>query len=459
MNEPLNDSIVERVQQLAGALRRVSVDVSTGEVIDACEALSHLDLLDRPTLKAALKATLVKRALDGGRFDRLFETFFRRTAPDRSDATSPEYRPGAAGADGTGSDDFSARVMAALTAADDDELRLLATRAVELYAGSGAAEASQKYFLHRVLRAADLSRLVTSAFQQARRDGQQSELELMLQRRELLAALERFRRLLATEIADRFGPVAADRDDDIDLADRELLRLSPAEMAELRALVRPLARHLAARLQRRRRSVVTGRLDARRTVRRSLQSGGVPLDVALRRRHPHRSEIVLLCDVSGSVAEFARFTLALMYAVHAEIPHLRSFAFVDGVAEVTDLFTEATHEVHVARLLERPGVIGHDGHSDYGRVFAQFGRDHLRSLSARTTVVITGDARTNYRDPDITAFRAIAARVHRVVWLDPEPEHDWDRNDSAIPAYRPHCDGVFEVRTLRQLSTAITHLV
>jgi uncharacterized protein with von Willebrand factor type A (vWA) domain len=449
-----NPSIVERVQQLARALRRVSVDVSTGEVIDACEALSHVDLLDRPAIKTALKATLVKRSMDGERFDRLFEVVFRPSAPERPGGPSPGVGP-AGGAGATTADDFGTTLVAALGTADEDELRLLAAQAVELYSGGDAVEGSRKYFLHRVLRATDLSRLVSSALQEARRDGDRSELELMLYRRELLAALERFRRLLATEIADRFGPKVDEAADEVDLADRELLRLRPAEMAELRELVRPLARDLAARVQRRRRSVVTGRLDARRTVRRSLQSGGVPLDVVLRKRHPHRSEIVLLCDVSGSVAEFARFTLALMYAVHAEIPHLRSFAFVDGVAEVTDLFTAASHEVHVARLIERPGVIGHDGHSDYGRVFAQFARDHLRTLSARTTIVVTGDARTNYRDPDTAAFRAIATRVRRVIWLDPEPRDQWDKNDSALPSYRAHCNGVFEVRTLRQLAAAI----
>ena len=120
-----------------------------------------------------------------------------------------------------------------------------------------------------------------------------------------------------------------------------MLQLSALELSELRRVVQPLARQLAARISSHRRLRSTGRLDPRRTVRRSLQAGGVPLDVVMRRRHPHRPELVLLCDVSGSVAEFAQFTFTLVHALHDELRRVRSFAFVDGIAEVTDLFESA----------------------------------------------------------------------------------------------------------------------
>jgi uncharacterized protein with von Willebrand factor type A (vWA) domain len=241
---------------------------------------------------------------------------------------------------------------------------------------------------------------------------------------------------------------------------RDLLELSAVELSELRRTVQPLARQLAARIGRRRRQQSTGRLDARITTRRSLQSGGVPLDPAWRKRHPHRPDVVVLCDVSGSVAEFAQFTFTLVHALHDELSRVRSFAFVDGVAEVTDLFNQATHELHVARLLERKGLIAETGHSDYGKAFELFSRQHLDgAITPRTTVIVTGDARTNYRAPGLVPFRTLCQRARRVYWFNPEPEADWGADDSAMAAYRTTCAGVYEVRTLRQLADAIAAVV
>ena len=201
---------------------------------------------------------------------------------------------------------------------------------------------------------------------------------------------------------------------------RDLLELSAVELDELRRTVQPLARQLAARIGRRRRQQATGRLDARTTARRSLQSGGVPLDPAWRKRHPHRPDVVVLCDVSGSVSEFAQFTFTLVHALHAELSRVRSFAFVDGIVEVTDLFAAATHDIHVARLLERRGLIAGDGHSDYGQAFELFCRQHLDgAVTPRTTVLVTGDARTNYRPAGVVPFRSLCQRARRVVLAQP----------------------------------------
>ena len=286
--------------------------------------------------------------------------------------------------------------------------------------------------------------MLTTEMQRLRRDEAMglTELELLLQRNELARLLEDFRRELAAQIADRL-----DRGDLADAADtppmtRDLLALSAVELNELRRTVQPLARQLAARIGRRRRQRATGRLDARTTARRSLQTGGVPLDPAWRKRHPHRPDVVVLCDVSGSVAEFAQFTFTLVHALHDELARVRSFAFIDGIVEVTDLFEAATHDIHVARLLERRGLIAGDGHSDYGQAFETFCRRHLDDVvTPRTTVLVTGDARTNYRAAGLTPFRSLCQRARRVYWLNPEPEDQWNTDDSAMSAYSPTLRG------------------
>jgi uncharacterized protein with von Willebrand factor type A (vWA) domain len=458
---PERAPLLHHVQRLASELRRAGVAVSTGDVIDAGRALGYVDLLDRATVRAVLRATMAKDPVATDRFDRAFGRVF---GPALVPGREPE-RPLAGSevaVDQGPAGDTSAAILAALGAGDAEQLRLLAARAVELYGGDLEA-GSERYLLQRVLRAVDLSRMMVAAMQQLRRERELDEFALLLARNELRRLLEEFRRALAAEIAARrplegFGPVG--RDESLAVEDVELGRLAPAQLAELRRIVRPLARQLAARVGRRRKPRPTGRLDVRRTVRRSIQSGGVPIDVVNRRRHPHRPDVALLCDVSGSVADFAQFTFDLVNAVHAELASVRSFAFVDGVAEVTDLFAEARYDLQVARVVERRGVVGLDGHSDYGQVFGQFERSYLAgAVTHRTTVIVTGDARGNYRDDNVAAFARLAQRARRLFWLNPEPRDEWGEDDSLIEVYRPHCTGVYEVRTVRQLADVIAQLV
>lgn len=458
MSEP--HPLLDRILTLVDQLRRRGVDVTTGAAIDAVAAMTHLPLDDPEAVKAGLRATLVKSSDPTNEFDRAFRAVFAGIGMVQIDTVEvTEEQPAV-----TTPGELSGALLRAMQQGDEAQIALLAQQAVEAYAGfDDDQEHSERYYLHRVMRAIDLSRMLSAAMQQLRREGELTELELMLARNEFAELLEHFRRRLAAEIAARLG-AGRDHHADVDpgsgVADRDMLQLSALELGELRRVVQPLARQLAARISSHRRLRSTGRLDPRRTVRRSLQAGGVPLDVVMRRRHPHRPELVVLCDVSGSVAEFAQFTFTLVHALHDELQRVRSFAFVDGIAEVTDLFESAQHEIHVNRFVERRGVLGEDGHSDYGRAFSRFVEHHLAdAVSPRSTVIICGDARTNYRPDGAEALKAIAAQARRVFWLNPEPEDEWGASDSAMQDYREHCRGVYEVRSLRQLGDVIASLV
>lgn len=473
-NSPSAESaILDRLVALAERLRDSGIDASTSEVIDAARTLEAVDLSARPIVRECLRAAMVKRPDPERAFDRAFDAVFRavaaNTGSDERDADSNGSAPTAAATGTPGPvvppGALDEAVLRALLAGDDVSLAELAEQAVAAYSGIDDGDGSERYFLHRTLRAIDLSRMLSAAMQTLRRDSDLGDLDLMLRRNEIVAMLDEFRRRLAAEIALRTRD-ARRGDEAIDIPERlrpeelDLVGLSRTEYEQVRALLQPLLRRLAARIGQRRRRRSTGRLDLRRTVRRSLQSGGVPLDVVTRRRHPHKPEIVVLCDVSGSVAEFAQFTFTIVNALHDEVRNVRSFAFVDGIAEVSDIFEGARYEIPVNRLVERRGVVGLDGHSDYGNVFARFRSEHLDdAIGTGTTVIVTGDARGNYRDGGAEHFERIAARARRVYWLNPEPESTWGDDDSLIEQYRRACTAVFEVRTLGQLADVIAELV
>ncbi len=177
-----------------------------------------------------------------------------------------------------------------------------------------------------------------------------------------------------------------------------------------------------------------------------------------RRPKATRPELVIVCDVSGSVAEFARFTLALMSAMSAEFSALRCFAFVDGIDEVTRIVVDAGGVLTPGHVLARTNVVWRDGHSDFGRVLEQLAVRFPDALTPRSTLLITGDARNNYRSPNTRGFESIARRVREVHWLNPEPRLRWGSGDSAMDTYSRACTSVHEVRTLRQLELAVARI-
>jgi uncharacterized protein with von Willebrand factor type A (vWA) domain len=411
-----------------------------------------VDVGRRPELRAALRCVLVKYPHHDARFDAAFDRAFPARPSGPGPPTGGADLAGRAAdlASATGGDTLDARVRGAIDGATLDDLRVLAERAVDEYGGFDEGVRTERYHVYRVLRAVDLARLLHDAIRRARDRGEDVD------RADVSARVEALRRLVTEQVRSRLAERGEpDRAFDAGALDVDIVRASATQLDEMREAVRPLVRRLAARLRLRRQSARTGRVDMRRTARRSVATGGVPLDVVYRRPRAHKPEVFSLCDVSGSVADFAGFTLTLISALAGELAGTRTFAFVDAVDEITQL-VDRPAPVEPWQILQRGRVIGADGHSDYGAVLAEFWDGYGRAgLTHRSTVLIAGDARTNYRPERVEQLAAIARRARAVYWLDPEPRAEWDTTDSALAAYAPYCDRVFEVRTLRQLAAAV----
>jgi uncharacterized protein with von Willebrand factor type A (vWA) domain len=239
----------------------------------------------------------------------------------------------------------------------------------------------------------------------------------------------------------------------------EFLRASSEQLRQMQRVVAPLARTLATRLAARRRRARAGAIDLRKTLRKSMSTGGVPINVVLAKPRPARPELVVLCDVSGSVAGFSHFTLLLVHALRQQFSRVRVFAFIDTTDEVTHMFgPEADLAVAIQRITREAGVYSRDGHSDYGNALRSFAERHAHQLRFRTTVLVLGDARANYHATGAGALKAIASRAGHLFWLNPEPSAAWDSGDSVMHEYARFCDGVFECRNVRQLRAFIAQL-
>ncbi len=460
-------------------LRDARVPVSMVEVLDAFDCLRHVDLADRAQFRAALAATLIKRAEDRSTFDVLFDVCFPLT---RSQPAAPGDGRAAAPARGNretaggepvelpepdGGGEASTELLQALLEAlrDDDEAAMaaLAGLAIDTFGGmEGQREGTERYFMYRILRQLELYRLIQMAMAE-RLTAQGTGADLLdarLERERLERRLEEFRRMLAERVRHRLAAQtgaegAAELYRERQLDDVDFLGASTTQLEELRQAVRPLARKLAARVASKRRRRNRGRLDVRRTLRRSLQYGGVPVEPAFRARHATRPDLFVLADVSGSVVEFAEFTLSLLYAMSRELGRFRSFAFVDGIDELTGLLAQSERGLDLRATFARAEVVADDGHSHYGQVLERFAERWGGDLDGRSTLIVMGDARGNYRDPGVETLRQLRARSRRLYWLNPEPRRQWDTTDSVMSQYARHCDRVFEVANLGQLADCV----
>jgi uncharacterized protein with von Willebrand factor type A (vWA) domain len=463
------------------ALRTAGIPVSLTENLDAMEALRFTPLEDREAFKYALAATLVKNNAHWKAFETVFEVYFSlrgsqyRIVEGDSDTPVEELindLMGSREGEGTGTDGLTPEQLAellyrALMDGNDAMLRAIARAAVTRYAGMEPGRpVGGTYYLYRTLRQLDLDSVLEKMMEATRQQTRDelTDLEERLAREEYETRMDGLRREIEAEIRRR---LVADRGADAVAKsvrkplpeDIDFMHASRDELVALRRAIAPLTRKLAARLARRRRHGRKGPLDFRNTVRHSLSYGGVPAEPKFRYPRPSKPEIMVVADISGSVAAFARFTLQMVYAISSQFSRVRSFVFIDGIDEVTDYF-RSTEDISEAihRINTEADVIWVDGHSDYGHAFETFWDRWGREVNSKTTVLLLGDARNNYHASQAWVLAEIAKRARHVYWLNPEPRSYWDTGDSIVSQYATHTDGAYECRNLKQLERFVEHL-
>ena len=474
----LSDFIVE--------LRRAGLPVSLTENLDAMEAVTHVPIEDREAFKYALGATLVKNHAHWKAFEVVFEVYFSLRGPEyevirEGDDVAPadedaEFAPGqgqqpqggGGGMQALTPEQLAEMLFKALMNGDAAMLAALARQAVTRYAGMEPGRpVGGTYYLYRTLRNLELDEMLDNLMEASRDEAPEdlTPLEERLERDEFADRIEQLKREIEAEIRRR---LVADRGVDAMAKtlrkplpeDVDFMHASREELANLRKAIYPLTRKLAVRLARKRRHGRKGPLDFRSTMRHSLSYGGVPAEPKFRFPRPAKPEIMVVADISGSVAAFARFTLHLVYAISNQFSKVRSFVFIDGLDEVTRFFEgvedigEAVHRVNT-----EADVVWVDGHSDYGHALGVFWERFNRDIGPKTTVLVLGDARNNYHASQSWILKEVQHRARKVYWLNPEPRAYWDTGDSIVGEYGTHCDGVYEVRNLRQLETFVEKLV
>lgn len=459
--------LIDREIAFFDALRAAGVPVALSEVIDATRAMGVIDLMDRESLRHAFAASAVKRPHHRPTFDRLFDLWFPAVTGDPT-VVGDDGVDGAGAAGEQTPDEMKQalrdRLRDLLEDGDEDALRRFAREAVAGLGRVDAAGGRQNWFSYRVLRALSPETLMASLLEALLKGADRGGLAEKVARQTINERLRQFQEMVEAEVrrrlAEERGVEAISKTTTQPLADQvDFLRASRDDMAELRRQVFPLARRLATRLTARRRLGREGKLDFRRTVRASLGTGGVPLVTHHKPHKPHKPELTVLCDVSGSVAGFAHFTLMLSYALREQFTKVRAFAFIDTCDEVTDYFVPGGDVAEaLARMTKEADLVWFDGHSDYGHSLEEFARRYPDAVGPRTSLLILGDARNNYRATGAQALKKLVAQARHAYWLNPEPASYWHSGDSAVTAYAEVIEMV-ECRNATQLEQFVTRLL
>ncbi|MDA9410357.1 vWA domain-containing protein [Bradyrhizobium sp. CCBAU 45384] len=445
----------ENLHRFFRAARGAGVHVSPAESIDAMRAVAQVGITDRTILRDALLLTLAKSQDEKLALGDCFDLFFSQPEPrqDQPEANdNDEASPGSNSEAGGGQPQQGLGPLAEMLLSQDRNAISAA-----IASASGAASLSDiRYstqrgiFSSRILDAMGLQRLRDDLDELTGTNPAVAE--------RLRAALEALREAVRDTVSQGLALYAREEAENLRneiLRNAPLARIERRQVAEMRALIRQIARRLRERYSKPRKRQRRGHLDVRRTLRRNAAWGGVPFLTAWKRKHRDRPKIVALCDVSGSVAQVSDFFLLLIHSLHEVVDDVRSFAFSSHLIEVSEILEKKSPEEAMAEIMSKVGF----GSSDYGSSLVDFEKDFMSALTPQTTVIVLGDARSNNLDPRADILRRISERSKRLVWLNPEGRLAWGFGDSEMPRYATFCSVVRQCATAQQLERAVSDIV
>src|SRR5687767_15032079 len=433
-----------RLLEFADELRAEGVAVGTSELLDAFNALDAVSWTSLEDFREALATTLAKSQEDRHVLDVLFDRFFFR-AVEREAIEQGLREERFEGGEEIDLEALRERIREAIRAGSDGEMRDLARLAIAAFGRQGEGSGVIGVDVQRIRR--------TLGLKGETRGAEPADPDAVP--RDRLQEFERHvRRELERQMIERtqaLPPAKPLRE-----LDRALPSNPAQDLSQVHKTVAQLKKRLASQGREHRGRRRSWQVDVRRTMRTSLQTGGVPLDLRFRPRRPRRPELYVLCDVSTSVTSASVFFLSVLHALHDQFRKLRSFVFVERISEVTEVFErERSFETVSRRIATDAGVADVSGYTDYGRVWVEFLDKVVDDLDPRSTVIVLGDARTNGREPHAQIFGHVAARAGHTFWINPEPRLYWNYGDSVMSAYEPFCDGVFECWTTKQLEAFV----
>ncbi|MBT8332392.1 MAG: VWA domain-containing protein [Deltaproteobacteria bacterium] len=459
--------MVNLVLKFVGIARTAGLRIATSEVLDCLKQMQLVDIAEEPQFAAVLRANFAKSRREQRHFNRLYQIFFHELRQDASIVNSEPLAQQVQDILKTlaPAQEDQPNMQTVLDFLDGnplpyfEQLQQIGYGSDDQNRGPGAnlGALTQRLEIMLALNAADEALEQFLADHREQLDWEmRRDLDTLFKSR-----LDTARRLLTQDHqasangADRNIPYRQRLDQ---LGEIHFASLTQKEVAVMREVIEQLVRKLKDTISRRYAKRNRGVLDIKKTLRRAAGYQGIPMELYYRHRPLRKSKIVALCDVSGSVWSAARFMLNMLYSLQECFTQVRSFVFVAGLDEVTHVFEDFEINQAIEKIL-KGADIEYNAATDYGLTFRQFKNRHLDMLNKKTTLIIIGDGRTNYGNPEAGILDDMRDRSRRVIWLNPETPYFWYTGDSEMRTYMEYCDEVRPCQNLNQLLEFIESLV
>lgn len=434
------------------ALRNSGVRISPSETIDAMNAMGFIGYEDKQVLQDSLSVSLAKSQHEKEVFKDCFDRFFQMDAFSQKEEIPDPFHPHE-----TRMTDSPLTQM--LLSGDSAGLSFALRQAAQDADITGIWFFTQKgQYIQRILKGMGQEGLD----QDIQRLGREKDSNSLIRAQMLKEEKERVIEKVKDFVEQQFSLYAGAATEEIIekyLRDAKLSNLEQRDYQRLHPIIRKMVKRLNDKHSRRRKHSRRGSLDLKRTLRENVAYQGLLFDPQWKAKKIDRQDIIVLCDISRSVQAVSRFMLLFLYSLNEEIARLRSFVFCSNLVEVSHIFETYDVQEALVRLQKSSDLGVVFGRTDYGQVFRDFEDNWIDKITKKSTVIILGDARNNYGNPQSDVFRLIRERSRRIIWLNPEPPTFWGTGDSEMKRYLPYCFLARECSTVNHLERIVDFLL